>query len=101
MKTKQANINDSTSNIHDDVEIIDEPTFRSNMAAAGLAEQDYTLIKSMSTEDDAIEAATSLLHDVLIIDGDHSFAGVKADFVSPSQQQVTHIVVGALTAADG
>ena len=50
---------------------------------AGIPEQDYTLIKSMSTEDSAIEsAAKPLLHDVLIVDADHSYAGVKSDFVN-------------------
>ena len=64
-------------------EIIDERTFRSNLTLAGIPEQDYTLIKSMSTEDSAIEAAAKpLLHDVLIIDGDHSYAGVNADFLN-------------------
>jgi len=63
-------------------ESIDEQTFRSNLALAGVPEHDYTLIKSMSTEDSSIDFASKPLHDVLIIDGDHSYAGVKADFVN-------------------
>ena len=63
-------------------EIISESTFRGNLARAGVTEDEITLVKAMSTEDIAIEAATKLAHDVLIIDGDHSYAGVKADFVN-------------------
>jgi hypothetical protein len=36
----------------------------------------------MSTDAAVIEAATKHPHDVLIIDGDHSYDGVKADFVN-------------------
>jgi predicted O-methyltransferase YrrM len=63
-------------------ENIDERTFRSNLMAAGIPDQDYTLIKMMSTEDSAIEAASKQLHDLLIIDGDHSYAGIAADYVN-------------------
>ena len=63
-------------------EIISESTFRGNLARAGVTKDEITLVKAMSTEDAAIEAATKLPHDVLIIDGDHSYAGVKADFVN-------------------
>ena len=63
-------------------ETISESTFQENLARAGVTKDVITLVKAMSTEDHAIEAATKLPHDVLIIDGDHSYAGVKADFVN-------------------
>ena len=63
-------------------EVVDEATFRANLAIAGLPEKDYTLIKALSTDDSAIESAGKSLYEALIIDGDHSLAGVKSDFVS-------------------
>ncbi len=83
-------------------EIINEPTFRSNLAAAGISEHDYTLIKSMSTEDSAIESAIKPLHDVLVIDGDHSYAGVKADFVNylPAVKRGGYIIFDDYDAPD-
>ena len=75
-------------------EAVDEQTFMLNLAMAGVPEQDYTLIKSMSSEDSAIESAAALPHDVLIIDGDHSYEGVKADFVNylPAVRQGGYII---------
>ena len=63
-------------------EIINELTFRRNLAMVGVRESEITLIKAMSTNAAVIEAATKHPHDVLIIDGDHSYDGVKADFVN-------------------
>jgi predicted O-methyltransferase YrrM len=63
-------------------EIINELTFRRNLAMVGVRESEITLIKAMSTDAAVIEAATKHPHDVLIIDGDHSYDGVKADFVN-------------------
>ena len=63
-------------------ERIDEKTFFSNMKLANIPTEDVTLIKHMSTDDVAIdEAREGGEYDVLIIDGDHSYAGVKADFL--------------------
>ena len=83
-------------------ETIDERTFRLNLAMAGVPEQDYTLIKSMSTEDAAIESAMKPLHDVLIIDGDHSYAGVQADFVGylPAVKRGGYIIFDDYDAPD-
>ena len=83
-------------------ETVDERTFRLNLATAGIPEQDYTLIKSMSTEDVAIESAMKPLHDVLIIDGDHSYAGVQADFVSylPAVKRGGYIIFDDYDAPD-
>ncbi len=75
-------------------EAVNEPIFRSNLAMAGVPEQDYTLIKSMSTENSSIESATKSLHDVLIIDGDHSYSAVKSDFVNylPAVREEGYII---------
>ena len=63
-------------------EPISESTFSSNLARAGVQQDDYTLIKAVSTDDMAIDSIGGQLHDILIIDGDHSYSGVKADFVN-------------------
>ena len=39
-----------------------------------------TLVDAMSTSDEAIGRGGTKKYDVLIIDGEHSYAGVKADF---------------------
>ncbi|WP_202307487.1 FkbM family methyltransferase [Mesorhizobium sp. L-8-10] len=60
---------------------VDETTLRQNWSLAGIPEKDYTIIKHFSTDPvHAIEAARKREYDVLIIDGDHSFDGVKFDF---------------------
>jgi predicted O-methyltransferase YrrM len=41
---------------------------------------DVTLSEDLSTSDQAIAFAGKRHYDVLVIDGDHSYAGVKADF---------------------
>jgi predicted O-methyltransferase YrrM len=59
---------------------VNETILRKNMAAAGLDESQYSLVKALSQSDEAIEALKGQLFDVLVIDGDHSYAGVKTDF---------------------
>jgi FkbM family methyltransferase len=83
-------------------EEISESIFRGNLARAGVADSDITLIKAMSTDTAAIEAATKLSHDVLIIDGDHSFAGVQADFVNylPAVKRGGYIIFDDYDAPD-
>ncbi|MCG8440285.1 MAG: FkbM family methyltransferase [Caulobacterales bacterium] len=59
---------------------VDERTLRRNLDIAGISKEDYTLIKHLSTDAEALEEAGARQYDLLIIDGDHSFAGVKTDF---------------------
>ena len=61
-------------------QIVSEEVFRDNLRIAGIPDEDVTIIKSMSGSAEAIEAAAKQNYDLLIIDGDHSFAGVKGDF---------------------
>ena len=61
-------------------QVVDEETLRRNLSRVGVEDDQITLIKQLSTDPDAIEAAGQQQYDVLVIDGDHSYAGVKADF---------------------
>ncbi|KCZ47290.1 MULTISPECIES: FkbM family methyltransferase [unclassified Hyphomonas] len=61
-------------------QVINEDAVRRNLARVGMSDDEFTLIKHLSTEPEAMEAASRKTYDVLIIDGDHSYAGVKADF---------------------
>jgi|GEM_PF-3301259 len=63
-------------------EKINKDVLTDNLATAKVPVKDYTLLQGFSTEDAIIEAAAKKKYDVLIIDGDHSLAGVKADFVN-------------------
>jgi cephalosporin hydroxylase len=63
-------------------ERVTKKTFVHNMETARVPEKNYTVIEGYSTDDKAIQAASKQLYDVLIIDGDHSYAGVKSDFVN-------------------
>ena len=54
--------------------------FVHNMRRMSIPESDYTIIPKLSTEDEAIEQASRRRYNLLIIDGDHSYAGVKHDF---------------------
>jgi len=56
-------------------------TFIHNMQRMNIPETDYTIIEKLSTEDEAIEQASKRRYNVLIIDGDHSYSGVKHDFI--------------------
>ena len=52
-----------------------------NIETAKISADQFTLLEGFSTEDAIIKAASKKRYDLLIIDGDHSYAGVKADFV--------------------
>lgn len=54
--------------------------FVHNMQRMNIPKSDYTIIQKLSTEDKAIEQASKRSYNVLIIDGDHSYSGVKHDF---------------------
>jgi predicted O-methyltransferase YrrM len=59
---------------------VNKENFWDNMRLSGVPENNVTLIDRFSHEDEAIKAASLRQYDVLIIDGDHSYAGIKADF---------------------
>ncbi|PKP81497.1 MAG: hypothetical protein CVT79_10460 [Alphaproteobacteria bacterium HGW-Alphaproteobacteria-18] len=59
---------------------VNEQVVRKNFSRVGMSEDQYTLIKHLSTEPDAMQKAATRKYDVLVIDGDHSYAGVKTDF---------------------
>jgi len=53
-----------------------------NMELAKISPDQFTLLEGFSTDEDIVQAASKNLYDLLVIDGDHSYAGVKADFVN-------------------
>lgn len=61
-------------------EPVSEEMLLRNFERAGVRREDFTLIKRMSAEPEALAEAARRAYDVLIIDGDHSYAGVKTDF---------------------
>lgn len=61
-------------------QLVSEAIFRDNLRIGGIRDEDVTIIKRMSTSAAAIAEAASREYDLLVIDGDHSYAGVKSDF---------------------
>lgn len=59
---------------------ISEQTLLQNWSIAPIPEEDFTIIKHLSEAPEAIQAAGQRRYDMLIIDGDHSYDGVKFDF---------------------
>ena len=55
-------------------------TFVHNMQRMNIPEADYTIIQKLSTDKEALEEASKRRYNLLIIDGDHSYFGVKHDF---------------------
>lgn len=59
---------------------VNEETLLRNLRRAGASPNEITLIKRLSTDVEAMREAGAQQYDVLVIDGDHSYAGVKTDF---------------------
>lgn len=59
---------------------VSEAVVRKNLASLDVRATDFRIIKGLSTDPEAIEAASDRLYDLILVDGDHSTAGVKADF---------------------
>jgi FkbM family methyltransferase len=59
---------------------ISDVIFEHNMKIMDIPEEDVTLIKALSTDKKALEAARKRSYNLLILDGDHSYNGVKFDF---------------------
>lgn len=59
---------------------VNDLAFIRNMYLSHVPEADYGVIKHYSTKPEALAAARELPINLLIIDGDHSYEGVKYDF---------------------
>lgn len=59
---------------------VKKTVFEHNMRIMDIPKEDITLIQCLSTENEAKNAASKHTYDVLLIDGDHSYDGVKYDF---------------------
>lgn len=59
---------------------VTETALRRNLRRAGISDDDVAIIKRLSTDVEAMTAAGKHSYDVLVIDGDHSYEGVKFDF---------------------
>lgn len=59
---------------------VNERILRRNLARVGLPDGQVSVIKRLSTDAEAITQASANAYDVLIIDSDRSYAGLKANF---------------------
>lgn len=60
---------------------VNDLTFKRNMQIANVPDSDYAIIKHYSTSREALSVAAKLSpFNLLVIDGDHSYDGVKYDF---------------------
>lgn len=59
---------------------INRTLFEHNMRITDISKKDVTLIQAVSNDEQALKTAQKRSYDVLIIDGDHSYEGVKFDF---------------------
>jgi cephalosporin hydroxylase len=59
---------------------VNDLTFLRNMRLANVPDKDFRLIKHYSTDPEAIVSAREIPINLIIIDGDHSYEGVKFDF---------------------
>ncbi len=60
--------------------VVSEETLRKNFKTLGVPKKQYRIIKRFSEDGKAIKEAADRQYDFLLIDGDHSFDGVKRDF---------------------
>lgn len=61
---------------------VSEAVLSNNLAQLGVPDDQWRLVKKLSTDPDAREAVGDREYDMLIIDGDHSVEGVARDFES-------------------
>lgn len=61
---------------------VTEFQLRRNMERVGCDRKQYTLVKHLSTEPEGLKGVANKQYDLLVIDGDHTYAGVKIDFVN-------------------
>lgn len=54
----------------------------SNMQRCAIPESNYTIIQRLSQDKSAMSEAASQRYDVLVIDADHSYEGVKSDYIN-------------------
>lgn len=54
--------------------------FESNMRRLAIPESEYSVIQGWSYEEDVVKRASERVYDLLIIDGDHTYEGVKRDY---------------------
>lgn len=59
---------------------VNDLTFLRNMRLANVPDKDFRLIKHYSTDPEAIVSVQEIPINLIIIDGDHSYEGVKFDF---------------------
>jgi|GEM_PF-1861112 len=55
-------------------------TLVSNLSALGVKKTHYRIIQRLSTDREALEAASDRCYDYILVDGDHSLEGVASDF---------------------
>ncbi len=61
---------------------ISRAVFDENLRRAGISVEDVTVIQHLSTDTIAMKEAHKKVYGLLVIDGDHSYIGVKHDFES-------------------
>lgn len=59
---------------------ITRSVFEHNMRQADVPQEDITLIQGLSTDEAVLQQAGQKQYNLLVIDGDHSYKGVKFDF---------------------